>query len=326
MARSRRRGASIALLLIAVLAAGACGTKPKPAATTTTTSPPATHGTCGTLKLGYDPTVGYEASAYLVGELARMELGCTVRYVKTNSRAAWQLAANGSIDAYLDDYGNIDLHGQYARPGGPVTVVGDNGVRGNVDLVVPEFMEDRGVRRARDLLNLERVGWGVTTPAITTVPALAPLARALNRAVNLNYSIIVSRPARNGIHGLKELYGRWQRDDQQQTPAVYLVQGPVNLVTGSFVELPTSASTSCVRNAVTSLCRFGEFSYYKIANADFADSGSPAYRLVYSYHLGPPDVETISKIIALSGNDVQRSDMIGWINTHRSVWRRWLSG
>jgi glycine betaine/proline transport system substrate-binding protein len=324
MARSRCRGVFFAVLLSVVLAVAACGTKPKPEAKTTTTSPPATHGTCGTLKLGYDPSVGYEASAYIVGELARKELGCKVQYVKTNSRAAWQLAANGSIDAYLDDYGNVDLRGKYAQPGGPVTVVGDNGVKGSVDLVVPEFMEDRGVRRARDLLNLKRAGWGITTPAITTVPALAPLARALNQALNLNYTIIVSRPARNGVHGLRELYGRWQRDDQQQTPAVYLVQGPGNLVAGSFVELPTSAAAPCVRNAVTSLCRFSEFSYYKIANSDFAASGSPAYRLVYSYRLGPPDIETISKIVALSGNDVQRSDMVGWINTHRSVWRRWL--
>jgi glycine betaine/proline transport system substrate-binding protein len=324
MSRSRRRATWCSILLVGVVIVAGCGGEPKPDARTETTTPPRTHGSCGTLTLGYDPTVGYEASAYIVGELATEELGCKVRYVATDSRAAWNLAADGTIDAYLDDYGNADLTAKYARPNGSVTIVGDNGITGSVDLVVPDFMEDRGVRSARDLQNLDRAGWGVTTPAITTVPALTPLARALNRSLQLDYRIIVSRPAQNGVHGLKELYDRWLADDQDKAPAVYLVQGPVNLVTGSFVEIPLSAASSCTRNTAASLCRFGRFPYYKIANSDFAHSGSPAYRLVYNYHLDPTDVETISKIIVLSGNDVQRTDLVGWINTHRSVWIRWL--
>ncbi len=61
------------------------------------------------LRIAYDPTNGYEASAFIVGKLAAEELDCDGHYVKTTTSKAWRLVARGDADVYLDAYGSPDL-------------------------------------------------------------------------------------------------------------------------------------------------------------------------------------------------------------------------
>ncbi|MDQ3095349.1 MAG: hypothetical protein M3Q82_05250, partial [Actinomycetota bacterium] len=128
-----RRLSVLAALTVVVTG---CGTDVKPKALPTTApSPQSAVGDCGTLRIAYDPSNGYEASAFVIGALARSELECDVTYVKTTSREAWRVVAKGNADVYLDAYGSPDLRETLTGAGGPVTVLGPNGVRGGVDLL-----------------------------------------------------------------------------------------------------------------------------------------------------------------------------------------------
>jgi glycine betaine/proline transport system substrate-binding protein len=306
----------------------ACQSGPDKAAPTV--SPPVPgepRAHCGRFTIAYDPSNGYEISAFIVGRIAADELDCRVRYAATTSREAWQLVASGQADVYLDAYGSPDLQRRLSGPGGPVTVLGSSGVLGGVDLLAPEFMADRGLRSSRDLSDVRRIGWRRVRPVITTVPELLPLARAFVQSQRLDYGVRDFTAESPGA-GVGDLVQQARRDDEHGVPNVYLVAAPRQFLGGgagrAAVDIPESAADSCRPMATTSLCKLTNFRYLRIVNSQFAHSHSPAYNLVYHYHLKRSEAVNVLQIVALSGYDVGPADAASWVNTHRDVWRAWL--
>lgn len=321
--------ATAAAIAAGGLSISACGGGDQPAKTGGSAPPPSPDsGNCEKLTLAYDPGKGYEASVFVVGNIAEAELDCEVAYLKTTSREAWRLVARGQADAYLDAYGNEDLRRRLAGPKGPVTVVGNNGVRGGVDLLVPSFMYELGLQTSRDLADEAHVGWGDSPPLLTTLPELLPLAEAAVAFLDLDYEVLdysAIRPAAT----MSDLFTVASFDDSQQLPNVYLVEGPLSLLaTGQgrqVVDLPESAAGDCAPGAVSTLCSLTDFTYEKIVNTEFANSDSPAYNLIYNYRLGREPAADILRLVVLSGYRVNAADGASWVNTHEDVWRRWLA-
>ncbi len=324
----RRRIVALAALFCASATLAGChaGAPVHPAARTATT--PSASGPCGNFTIAYDPTNGYEASAFIIGAIARDSLGCRVAYVRTTSRKAWRLVATGGADVYLDGYGVNGLRSKLGGPGGPVTVVGPNGVHGVVTMLAPYFMSQRGLASAGDLADVDGIGWGpTTTPAITTVPALLALAHAFVAFQHLDYAVRNYNQV-EPVKGMGALMQQPSLDNKLRMPDVYLAEGPRGLLGDRpgqrVIDVPGSAAQPCQRDKRSTLCSFNEFTYVKIANSAFAASGSPAYSLVYSYHLDKPSVANILELVALSGYHVGPADVASWLNTHATVWRRWL--
>lgn len=331
--RHRGRGASrtvvvLSTICLSVLSACTGGSGDTATAPSSSTTTPTAKGPCGDFSIAYDPANGYEASAFIVGSIAANSLGCHVTYVKTTSRKAWQVVASGKADVYLDAYGVGALRHRLTKKAGPVTVVGPNGVDGAVNMLVPEFMGRRGLNSARDLSDVDRIGWGLTTPAITTVPALIPLAKAFIEFQGLDYAVRDFDQVGLG-GGMGALMQQPRRDDAHNAPNVYLVAGPRGLLGDRpgqrQVEIPASAAQPCVPNRRSTLCSFSDFKYLKIANSAFAASESPAFALVYKYELDAVDTANILELVALSGYHVGPPDVASWLNTHKSRWRQWLS-
>jgi glycine betaine/proline transport system substrate-binding protein len=327
--RSRvRRGCLAVTLLVCLTALSGChGDDAGPVTDATTAVKPTATGPCGDFTIAYDPTNGYEASAFIVGTIAADQLGCDVTYVKTSSRKAWRLVADGDADVYLDAYGAPGLRAKLAAPGGPVTMVGANGVKGVVSMLAPNFMAQRGLDTARDLSDVQRIGWGPTVPAITTVPSLLALARSFVDFQHLDYAVRNFNQVES-VKGMGALLQQPSVDDANRVPGVYLAEAPRGLIgdrpdQGS-VDVPASAAQQCEPDPRSTLCSFAGFDYIKIANSAFADSGSPAYSLVYDYRLDKASVANILELVALSGYDVGPPDVASWLNTHAREWRRWL--
>ncbi|MBA3311629.1 MAG: hypothetical protein H0U28_16525 [Nocardioidaceae bacterium] len=325
--RRSRTALSVATICLAVTACDSEATPASPPPTAPT--PRQTGGECSEFTIAYDASNGYEASAFIVGRLAETELGCDVEYLRTTSHDAWRQVATGAADVYLDAYGTTDLKQQLSGPGGPVTVVGPNGVRGGVDLVAPYFMGEAGLDSFRDLPDVRRIGWGQATPAITTVPELLPLARAFVEFQELDdYAVRDYRDVGFG-EGVADLLQQARADDEQGTPNLYLVEAPRRFIGDGagrqLIAIPESTAEGCVPNAVSTLCSLANFDYLKIANSEFATSGSPAYNLVYNYRLSESESDNVLEIVELSGYDVRAADVASWINTHEDVWRRWLT-
>jgi glycine betaine/proline transport system substrate-binding protein len=341
--RASARGAAAGRVaaVIALVSLAACnGSGDDGTPRTSAPTPGGLSGDCGTFRIAYDPSNGYEASAFIVGTIAERALHCDVVYVKTTARNAWNLVANGDADAYLDAYGNEDLRAQLGvgdEPSGDqstpppqaatVTIVGPNGVKGAVALLAPAFMGDRGLNTAQDLDDTARIGWGTTTPAITTSPELVRLAHTVINSLRLDYVVRESTEV-DGRRGMRFLMPEARADDSHGQPNLYLVEAPRMLlgdgVGRHVVDLPESAADGCEPTTVSTLCSLANFRYLKIVNADFAKSGSPAYALVYHYELTEEDAATIEELVALSGYNVGAVDVTSWINTHKEAWRTWL--
>lgn len=337
VSRSRWRVPAIpTLLVVLALSAvstllagcgGGGGTDDEPPPKKAAPTPTATAQDCGQFRIAYDPSNGYEASAFVVGTIAADEVGCDVTYVKTTSRKAWRVVARGDADVYLDAYGSPDLEAKLTADGGPVVPLGQTGFRGGVDLLAPAFMGDLGLRTYRDLPDVGSIGWDGVTPAITTVPALLPLARSFVEFQHLDYVVRDYSQVGVGV-GMADLLQQPRADDERGQPNLYLVEGPRKFLGDgpgrTTVEIPESAAQDCVPDKVSTLCSLDNFRYQKIANSQFADSGSPAYTLVYNYHVSREEADNLLEIVELSGYDVGPADIASWVNTHQSVWKRWL--
>lgn len=319
----RRTG--VAALMLSV--AGCSGDAQIPDTASSAPPPVAVAGDCGSFTIAYDSSNGYEVSAFIVGRIATDELGCDVDYVNTTSRMAWRLVASGDVDVYLDAFGNTDLQQRLAAPGGPVTVVGANGILGGVDLLTPHFMAARGLSSARDLADVRRIGWGRTPPSITTVPGLLALTRAFVQSQDLDYQVR-DYSGTSADSGVAQLLQQPRLDDEMHRANVYLVAAPRRFLGDGagrqVVDIPESAARSCTPSGVSTLCSLDNFHYLKIVNSQFAHSETPAYNLVYNYRLNRAEAINVLEIVALSGYDVGSADAVSWINTHRDVWQPWL--
>lgn len=327
--RLKQARRSVALLVVLTLGLSACSggsddDTEKPA----TPAPSASQEKCGKLRIAYDPLNGYEVSAFIIGELAAEQLDCDVSYVKTSSRQAWRLVARGGADVYMDAYGSPELRAELTAEGGPLTAVGNSGIRGGVDLLAPAFMGALGLQNAQDLNDTEGIGWASTTPAITTVPPLVALSTSMVDFLELDYEVRDITEVRGRPLGMGYLMQQPREDDSRKQPNTYLVEAP-RLLLGDgagriSVQLPESAGEDCVPDLVSTTCSLADFSYEKIANSTFAASGSPAYSLVYNYRLTREDTSTLMELVELSGYDVRPADVASWVNTHEEVWKRWL--
>jgi len=336
-ARARTAALGCTVALVALTACSGSGADGSPQSSAP--PPPRSSGVCGEFRIAYDPSNGYEASAFIVGTVAERALHCDVEYIKTRSREAWRLVADGDADVYMDAYGNEDLRTELgvgeptgdessAPPGQPeVNIIGPNGVKGAVSLLAPAFMGDRGLSTAQDLGDPTRIGWGVTTPAITTTSELVRLAHKVIDSLRLDY-IVRDNADITGRRGMRFLLPEPRSDDLHGEPNLYLVEAPRQLlgdgVGRQVVDLPESSADGCVPNRVATLCSLANFHYVKIVNPDFARSGSPAYSLVYHYELSDEDVATVEELVALSGYNVGAVDVASWINTHKEAWQAWL--
>ena len=102
-------------------------------------------GECGELNMAVNPWVGYEASAYVVGQVAQEQLGCTVNYKDLKEDVSWQGFGTGEVDVVIEDWGHPDLEKKFvAEKGGDgsATDFGENGNVGIIGWYVPGWLAE----------------------------------------------------------------------------------------------------------------------------------------------------------------------------------------
>ncbi|HEY0239968.1 MAG TPA: glycine betaine ABC transporter substrate-binding protein, partial [Friedmanniella sp.] len=93
-----------------------------------------------TMKMAVNPWVGYEASAYVVGEVVKQKLGCDVTYSNLKEEVSWQ-GFGSSVDVVIEDWGHPDLVKKYVDSASPTAVMdGPNGNVGQIGWFVPPWM------------------------------------------------------------------------------------------------------------------------------------------------------------------------------------------
>ena len=77
---------------------------------------------CGEFNMAINPWVGYEASAYVVGEVAAQELGCDTEYKKLKEEIAWQGFGTGEVDVVIENWVPMCVKNPSRVPGRSHTV------------------------------------------------------------------------------------------------------------------------------------------------------------------------------------------------------------
>lgn len=137
--------AALTALAAVALGLSACGGSDiaTPSGSTGSSGAAGSTGTCGTINMAVNPWVGYEASAYVVGEVAKSKLGCTVNYKDLKEDVSWQGFGSGEVDVVIEDWGHPDLEKKYIKEmggDGSATDGGPNGNKGIIHWYVPPWL------------------------------------------------------------------------------------------------------------------------------------------------------------------------------------------
>src|SRR6185312_12870355 len=95
---------------------------------------------CGKLNMAINPWVGYEASAHVVGYIAKTKLGCEVEYKNVKEEVAWQGMGNGEVDVVIENWGHPDLVQKYITEQKTAQDAGPNGNIGVIGWYVPPWL------------------------------------------------------------------------------------------------------------------------------------------------------------------------------------------
>lgn len=146
MQRTKYRTLTSAAAVAAVaLATAACGSGEIGAQTESNKAQASSAASknCGTINMAVNPWVSYEASAYVVGEVAKSRLGCEVTYKELKEDVSWQGFGTGEVDVVIEDWGHPDLEKKFFKDkGGDGSAMdgGPNGNKGIIHWYVPPWL------------------------------------------------------------------------------------------------------------------------------------------------------------------------------------------
>ena len=141
---TRPLGALAAVAAVALVATACGGGDIKKAeASNSAASSSAAGKKCATINMAVNPWVSYEASAYVVGEVAKTKLGCQVNYKELKEDVSWQGSGTGEVDVVIEDWGHPDLEKKFMKDkGGDGSAIagGPNGNKGIIHWYVPPWL------------------------------------------------------------------------------------------------------------------------------------------------------------------------------------------
>lgn len=196
---------TLAVAAVAALSVSACGGGDIDAKTSQNASANASNsaqaGKCGTINMAVNPWVGYEASAYVVGELAKSKLGCTVNYKDLKEDVSWQGFGTGEVDVVIEDWGHPDLEKKFVKDKGGDGSATDGGPNGNKGIIhwyvppwlaaeYPDILDYNNLNKYADkFATSESGGKGQFLGAD---PSYVQFDEAIVKNLNLNFKVVFS--------------------------------------------------------------------------------------------------------------------------------------
>ncbi len=319
----RRAGRAAALAAAASLVLAACGGGDIEEADS---GGSASGADCGDFNMAINPWVGYEASAYVVGEVAAQELGCNTNYLKLKEEIAWQGFGSGKVDVVIENWGHDDLKKEYVEKQETAVIVGPNGNVGVIGWYVPPWLAEENP----DITNWENLNKYASDFSTAETgdkgtlwdgdPSFVTNDEALVENLKLDFEVVYAGSEAALIQGFrnaeenKEFYIGYFYEPQWFLSEVPLVK----------VDLPPWEE-GCDADPATVACDYPEYILDKIASADFMASGSPAADLVSNFTWTNDDQNQVALYIAndgMSGEDAAQQ----WIDDNPDKVAAWIDG
>jgi glycine betaine/proline transport system substrate-binding protein len=281
---------------------------------------------CGEFNMAINPWVGYEASAYVVGEVAAQELGCDVNYKDLKEEVAWQGMGTGEVDVVIENWGHDDLKKEYIEKQGTAVEVGPNGNVGVIGWYVPPWLAEENP----DITNWENLNdyaeefataeTGDKGQLLDGDPSFVTNDEALVENLDLNFEVVYA----GSEAALIQAFRQAEANKEWVIGYFYEPQWFLSEVPLVKVDLP-AWEEGCDADPATVACDYPEYILDKIASAEFMESDSPAAVLVENFTWTNEDQNEVALAIAKDGMEPADAAQ-EWIDANPDKVEAWLEG
>ena len=95
---------------------------------------------CGTVTLNEQAWAGSTANTYVAKYVLEKRLGCSVKITKITEIPVFQAMADGKVDAVLEDWNHVAQYKQYVTKQKSVVLVRANGLVGHIGWFIPRYL------------------------------------------------------------------------------------------------------------------------------------------------------------------------------------------
>ena len=241
-------------------------------------------GDCGELKIIMNPWVGYTADAYVVGNVAENQLGCTVEYVDLKEGGpSYQALASGDGDVILEEWSH-QSELKAAEEDGSAVDLGSPGNVGIIGWYVPGWLAEEHPD-VLDYKNLNKYADDFKTSEsgdqgqfLGSDPTYTQYDEAIIKNLGLDFKVVFS----GGETATVEAFKKAQENKEWLIGYFWEPQYIHAEVPMERVKLPPY-EPGCDADKAKVACDYAETELKKVASTEFMDSGSPAADLVEAF-------------------------------------------
>ena len=300
----RRTSRVVALMAAAAIALSACGSGGSiDEETKKNEANSAGKGDCGEFNIAVNPWVGYEADAYVVGNVAE-SLGCKVNYKELKEDVSWQGFGTGDVDVVLEDWGHPDLEKKFFAGSGDGSAE-DLGPTGNIGIIHwyvppwlakahPDVLDYKNLNKYADKFKTSESGGKGSF--LGADPSYVQFDEAIISNLKLNFKVTFSGSEAASI-------AAFEKAEKNKEWLIGYFYEPQWL----FAEYPLKAvklppyKDGCQKDPAKVACDYPETTLKKVASTAWVKKGSPAVDLVKNFKWTNEDQNTVGKYIAKDG-------------------------
>ena len=279
---------------------------------------------CGEVNLAVNNWVGYEADAFVVGQVAQKRLGCIVNYVYVDEQISWQGFASGQVDAVLENWGHPELIDLYEKKLQVARDAGSIGITGQIGWFVPPWM----AKKYPDIKNWKSLNKyssmfktsesGGKGQLLDGDPGFVTNDEALVKNLKLNYKVVFAGSEAALIQAFRAAEAKKQPAiGYFYSPQWFLAEVPL-----VKVSLP-AYKTGCDADPAKVACDYPDYPLHKIVSKQFAQSDTSGYRLIKNFSWSGKDQNLVAKYITADGMSPEDA-AAKWIKANPQKVDAWL--
>jgi glycine betaine/proline transport system substrate-binding protein len=285
-----------------------------------------TSSSCGTLKIAVNNWVGYEADAFVVGEVAKKRLGCQINYVYVDEQISWQGFAAGNVDVVLENWGHPELFALYQKKLHVAQDAGSIGINGVIGWFVPPWMKKK-YPDITDWKNLNKYAKLFKTPEsggkgqlLDGDPGFVTNDEALVKNLKLNFKVVFA----GSEAALIQAFRTAEQDKKPMIGYFYSPQWFLAEVPLVKVNLP-KWKPGCDAVAAKVNCDYPIYHLDKIVSTKWAEADGIGYRFIKNFKWTADDQNLVAKYITADGMEPEAA-ADKWIADNPDKVDAWLKG
>jgi glycine betaine/proline transport system substrate-binding protein len=279
---------------------------------------------CGELNIAVNPWTGYVTNAHLIGYVAETKLGCKVNYQDVKEEVGWQGMANGTIDTIVENWGHADLVKKYIDQQKTVENAGLTGSQGIIGWYVPPWM----AQKYPDITNWKNLNKyasmfktsesGGKGELLDGDPSYVTNDEALVKNLHLNYKVVTGGSEAALIQSFRSA----EKNKTALLAYFYQPQWFFSEMKLVKVNLPPY-KPGCDAVPAKVACDYPPYHLNKLISKKFADSGSPAVKLVKGFKISNDDQNLVSTDIAEKKMDPDAAAK-KWVDANQAKVDAWM--